>query len=83
MSLEKVWTKDGIIEVEMTLPNPRISEIELRLQEIRARFNEIDIQRFHHYDGIITDEEWAVFKSEKVNLYVEYHDLEDELATIV
>ena len=71
------------VEIEVSLPNPRILEIEERLQDIRARFSEIDIQRFHHYDGVITDSEWEVFKSEKVNLYVEYHDLKNELATIV
>ena len=85
MSLEKVWTKDGIIEVEMELPNPRISEIELELQEILQWFSENDwkANKRVREEWTASDTRWLDYVLECEIMRNRQDELKNELATIV
>lgn len=72
-----------IKEVEMELPNPRISEIERRLQEIRVALQSTDYKAIKFAEGAYSEAEYAETKSERASLRAEYNTLETELASLV
>jgi hypothetical protein len=69
-------------EVEMDIPNPRISEIERRLQEIRVALQSTDYKQAKYLDGDYTEEQYAPIRDERKALRVEYNALEVELASL-
>jgi hypothetical protein len=70
------------VEVERELPNPRIGEIERRLQEIRAELQSTDYKAIKFAEGAYTEAEYASTKSQRTALRAEYNELEAELATL-
>ena len=69
-------------EKEVELPNPRISEIQQRLQDIRMELAEGDYQAIKYAEGATPEAEYAPVKAAREKLRAEYNQLEAELATL-
>lgn len=77
--------KTGLMEeyeVEVELPNPRIQEIEQRLQAITQELKEQDYKTLKYIEGDLSEEEFITHKTHKNALREEYNTLEDELSSI-
>lgn len=66
-------------EFEITLPNPRILEIQNRISEIRVLLSKTDYKTTKYIEGSLSEEEFSVHKSEREELRAEYRSLEEEL----
>lgn len=70
------------IEMEIDIPNPRISEIRMRLQEIENEYKSLDYKTIKYIEGDLTEDEWQVHLYNKTLLRDEYDALEEELGGI-
>ena len=69
-------------EKEVEMPNPRISEIEQRLQDIRMELQTTDYKAIKYAEGQYSDGEYDAVKAARAALRAEYNQLEVELATL-
>jgi hypothetical protein len=69
-------------EKEVDLPNPRISEIEQRLQDIRMELQVTDYKAIKYAEGQYADGEYEPVKAARAALRAEYNQLEAELETL-
>lgn len=69
-------------EEEMEFANPRISEIERRLQDIRAELQQTDYKAIKFGEGCYTTEQYEPTRVARQDLRDEYNNLEVELATL-
>jgi len=69
-------------EKQVDMPNPRISVIEQRLQDIRMELAAGDYQAIKYAEGATPEEEYAPVKAARQALRAEYNKLEAELATL-
>jgi hypothetical protein len=74
--------EQSYVEVEREMPNPRIGEIERRLQEIRSELAQNDWKNDKYIEGALGVEEWEAHKASRAGLRSEYNTLEAELATL-
>ena len=70
------------VEFEHTPENPRIFEIQERLQEIKGELGQTDYKAIKYAEGQYTDEQYEPIKQERQALRVEYNELEKELETL-
>lgn len=71
------------VEVERYLPNPRIGEIERRLQEIKSELTQGDWKNSKYLEGALSEEAWELHKTERAELRAEYNLIETELAQLI
>lgn len=69
-------------EIEIEFPNPRISEIGQRLQEIKIELQQTDYQAIKFAEGIKTEEEYSDTRNLREALRTEYNILEIELTNL-
>lgn len=69
-------------EKEVDLPNPRISEIQQRLQDIRMELAAGDYKAIKYAEGATPEAEYAPVKAAREALRAEYNQLEAELAKL-
>jgi hypothetical protein len=69
-------------EKEVEMPNPRISEIEQRLQDIRMELQTTDYKAIKYAEGQYSEGEYDAVKAARAALRAEYNQLEAELATL-
>ena len=69
-------------EKEVDMPNPRISEIQQRLQDIRMELQTTDYKAIKYAEGQYSDGEYDATKAARAALRAEYNALEVELATL-
>jgi uncharacterized protein involved in exopolysaccharide biosynthesis len=69
-------------EKEVNMPNPRISEIQQRLQDIRMELQVTDYKAIKYAEGQYADGEYDAVKAARAALRAEYNQLEAELATL-
>lgn len=62
--------------------NPRIFEIEERLQEIKGELSQTDYKAIKYAEGQYTEEEYADIKKARQDLRDEYNTIEKELETL-
>ena len=70
------------VEFDFTPTNPRIHEIQERLQEIIIALKETDYHALKFIEGDLTEEAFAPFKAERHKLRLEHNKLEKELNEI-
>ena len=68
------FVDDKLVEI----PNPNFDK-QIRLAEIKARIESLDIMTYKFIDGELTDKQYEPFKLEKIELRKEYRTLEEEL----
>lgn len=79
-----VQTKSLIeVETEMEFPNPRISEIERRMQDIRTELTQSDWKTIKYAEGSLSEEDYQIHITERASLRDEYNTLELELALLI
>ena len=69
-------------EKEVEMPNPRISEIEQRLQDIRMELQTTDYKAIKYAEGQYAEGEYEPVKVARAALRDEYNALEKELAKL-
>ena len=69
-------------EKEVEMPNPRISEIEQRLQDIRMELQTTDYKAIKYAEGQYADGEYEPIKIARQELRNEYNQLEQELSAL-
>ena len=69
-------------EKEVDMPNPRISEIQQRLQDIRMELQTTDYKAIKYAEGQYADGEYDATKAARAALRAEYNQLEAELETL-
>jgi hypothetical protein len=69
-------------EKQVDMPNPRISEIEQRLQDIRMELQTTDYKAIKYAEGQYADGGYDAVKAARAALRAEYNTLEAELATL-
>ena len=72
-----------IEEVEMEFPNPRIAEIDRRLQEITQELAQTDLKTIKYFEGVLSEAEYAESKKDRANLRAAHNALEIERLTLV
>jgi hypothetical protein len=65
-------------EIEIDFPNPRISEIDRRLQEIRTELTQGDWKTIKYAEGGLPEEEFQKHLAERIALRDTYNTLEAE-----
>jgi len=70
------------VEFDFTPPNPRLFEIQQRLQEIIIKLKETDYHTLKFIEGDLTEETFQPFKELRHKLRLEYNQLEAELAAL-
>ena len=70
------------VEFDFTPTNPRIGEIEERLQEILIELKETDYHALKFIEGEYTEEAFAPIKEARHKLRLEHRKLEEELDEI-
>jgi len=70
------------VEFEHTPTNPRIFEIQERLQDIKGELALTDYKAIKYAEGAYTEEEYKTIKEERQALRDEYNALEKELETL-
>ena len=70
------------VEFDFTPTNPRIHEIQQRLQEIIIALKETDYHALKFIEGDLTEEAFAPIKAERHALRLEHRKLEKELHEI-
>jgi phage-related protein len=78
VATQKQTTRTELVE----LPNPRIAEIENRLQEIRAELAQGDWKTIKHQEGGLSEKDWEVHTSKRASLRSEFNKLELEFKTL-
>lgn len=79
-----VNTKETIeVEVEMDFPNPRIAEIETRMQEITQELSASDWKTIKYMEGGLSEEDYIVHKADRARLRDEYNTLEEEKLSLI
>lgn len=71
------------VEIEIEFPNPRIQEIQDRLQEITQILKINDYKTLKYIEGDLSEEDFIVHKTLKNDLRTEYNTLEEELNNLV
>ena len=69
-------------EKEVEMPDPRLGEIQQRIQDIRMELQTTDYKALKYAEGQYSEEEYAPMKKLRADLRKEYNDLEAELATL-
>lgn len=70
-------------EIDITLPNPRIQEINCRMSEILELLKSMDYKTHKFIDGEISESDFEIVKLTRVNLRNEYNAIELELNSVV
>ena len=70
-------------EEEREMPNPRIVEIERRLQEIKSELAQGDWKNDKYLEGALSEEDFILHKLLRAELRAEYNQLEEELANLI
>ena len=78
VATQQQTTRTELVE----LPNPRISEIENRLQEIRAELSQGDWKTIKHQEGGLSDKDWEAHTAKRASLRDEFNKLEYELKSL-
>ena len=81
----EVNVQTGIItevELDLTLPNPRIFEIEHRMHEIKIELALSDYKTMKFIDGALSQEEYEPIRLVRIALRAEYNLIEAELETL-
>jgi hypothetical protein len=65
-------------EIEIDFPNPRISEIDRRLQEIRTELSQGDWKTIKYAEGGLDEKEYKTHLEMRSSLRDEYNSLELE-----
>ena len=69
-------------EKEVDMPNPRIAEIQQRLQDIRMELQVTDYKAIKYAEGQYAEGEYEPTKAARAALRAEYNQLEAELETL-
>jgi len=69
-------------EKEVDMPNPRIAEIQQRLQDIRMELQVTDYKAIKYAEGQYAEGEYEPVKAARAALRTEYNELEAELETL-
>jgi hypothetical protein len=80
--VDAVTGKKEIYEYEREVVNPRIFEIQQRLQDIRMELAAGDYKAIKYAEGATPEEEYAPVKAARQALRAEYNKLEAELAKL-
>jgi hypothetical protein len=78
VATQQQTTRTELVE----LPNPRIAEIQNRLQEIRAELSQGDWITVKYAEGALSEKDWEVHTSKRASLRVEFNELELEFKTL-
>ena len=68
-------------EIEMELPDPKILELEHRIQELEAALRSEDWKTIKYVEGGMTEEEWAAHVAARAALRAEHNLAELKLTT--